>query len=249
MTQREKTLLRQIAKKAVWVDWEKAFGGKSAGNHHLFRVNKILKYLLRHEPGQKFITLAAGWVHDVTLGWQSDEKETTVAKITANFLRQFPKLSASEHQAIIAAVAGHESGHLGSQEAKLVHDADVVDKSGMLGVIRHIWKMTNLLEKRLLRGDQDLRTLADHLHRRQRHLATPTGRQLAAYLEKGQKAFFADHKFAREQLEEISRLAMAGIIADKIAKKLIARFHHPSIQQLEEQLSCRYLKQALRITP
>ena len=89
MTDKQKLLLRRIAKEAVRVDWEMAFGGKSYGNRHLFRVNKILKVLLKHEPADKFITLAAGWVHDVTLGWQSDEKEKDVFRVTANFLDQF----------------------------------------------------------------------------------------------------------------------------------------------------------------
>ena len=37
-------LIDKIGKEAVRLDWEEAFGGKSYGNTHLYRVNKIAKY-------------------------------------------------------------------------------------------------------------------------------------------------------------------------------------------------------------
>jgi uncharacterized protein len=242
MTNRQKKLLNQIGKEAVRLDWEEAFDGKAYGNKHLHRVKKIAKFMVNREGGDEFVVLAGAWVHDVILAVEADDDSEKIAKFTGDFLKNFKGLKMDELKRIVDCAAEHESGDSLSLEAKIVHDADVIDKSGMLGVVRHIWKMTNMLKNRLLSGSRDLRELEEHLKMREKKLFTRTAKVLGRELNKDRKLYFKDLDFALSLMGEISEMASNGMISDEIANKLCKDQEHLSLVALKRQLSCKYLK-------
>mgnify|MGYP001403013367 CR=1 FL=1 len=238
----KRQLLKEIGKAAVDLDWKVAFGGKSFGNHHLERVNKIAKYLQRVEGGDPFIVLAGAWVHDAALAYGKDDEPKVIAKHTKSFLKKFCGLKSEEIERIVGCAAGHEEGTGLSVEAKIVHDADVIDKSGMLGLIRHTWKMTNLLEERLLQGNEDLEKLVNHINNRRNKIFTKTAKDIVKNLDKSKDIFVRDRRFALETLPIISEMAMEGKTSDLISEWLIRTYNHASIRALKAQLQCDYLK-------
>ena len=242
MTKRQKQLLKIVGKQAVKLDWEKAFGGKSYGNKHLFRVNKIAKYLQKKEGGDEFIVLTGAWVHDVALAYGSDSSPKVVRKQTKKFLGDFKDLTTEEMAKVTECATSHEVGGKNlSLEAQIVHDADVIDKSGMLGVVRHIWKMTNLLENRIMDKKNDVVILERHLKEREQKLFTKTARSVVKKLNKRRDAFFLDKMFTRKLVLVISKMANKGIISDEISTEILD-YKHQSTDLISEQLSLKYLK-------
>lgn len=241
MTPLEKKLIREIKRSAIHADWNLTFGGKSYGNHHLERVNKIAKFLSKSEKADEMITMIAAWVHDVPLIAGLDTNPQKNKLTLKKFLTQFA-LEEKLRNKIIDAAINHESGdELSSIEGKIVHDSDVLDKSGMLGVIRHAWKTTNLIKKRLLSGSDDLNYLESHLKTREGKLFTKSAIKLASKINASRNAFFADHEFAEKILEVVSSLAMEGKTSDQIANRLVKKYQHPCLSSLKSQLNCSYL--------
>ena len=243
MEHRQSELLRKIEKEAVGFFWEKCFGGKAYGSNHLFRVNAIAKHLWEKEGGDEFILLAGAWIHDVSLAEGNDHDSQRVAAFTRDFLARFKDLSADELDRIVECAMGHEVGCTGlSLEAKIVHDADVVDKSGILGVVRHAWKMTNLTEGRILNRDDDPEKIQNHLRERQVKVFAATARDLVKNLSRSRDLFFKDKVYARKTIAWISRLAQRSITSDEIAEIMVEKDDHESLYVLKDQLSCRFLK-------
>ena len=242
MIKKKQELLDRIGKAAILLDWKVAFGGKSYGNHHLERVNKIAKFLQSKEGGDEFCTLSGAWVHDVSLAFGSDYDPVFVEKNTRNFLNGFKGMSPPEKNLIVRCAGGHEEGRVDLPiEARVVHDADVIDKSGMLGVIRHAWKMTNMLENRVLSGEADLEMLLNHLQNRKDKLFTRTAKELVGKINESRELLASDVAFALKILPTVSAMAKAGKTSDEIARWLVTNFNHPSLTGLELQLSCNYL--------
>ena len=242
MNERQIQLIREIREKSVLLFWEESFGGMAYGSLHLRRVHRIAEFIWEKEGGDEFLIRAGAWVHDVALAHGHDYDPERVAVLTRAFLKQFERLREDERERLVACAEGHESGRDSSiLEAKIVHDADALDKGGLLGVVRHIWKMTNMLEKRLLGDEQDLKKLEDHLRERQDRLYTETARRLANQLKGPIDLFFHDRPFALKTMIWVSRLTTQGIIADMVAEELVSRSDHPCLRQLKDQLECGYL--------
>lgn len=236
-------IIKKISNDAVKLDWRAAFGGKSKGNRHLFRVNKIIIYLLKKEGGDYNIAVTGGWIHDVSLAWGSDHNRKNVEKYTKKFLEKYKGLDKKESEEIIKCAAFHENGGKSlSIEAKIVHDADVIDKSGILGIIRHIWKMTNMLENRVLVGKQDLCRLKRHLKEREIQVFTNTGKSLVKILNVQANLFFAQESNAKKVMNIISKKAYGGFTSDQIAKLLLKNDVSGIFAELGSQLDCSYLQ-------
>lgn len=234
-------MISELSEKAIRLFWENSFGGMARGSRHLHRVRHIAEFLRKKEGGDEFLVLAGAWIHDVSLADGPDYDPEQVAHLTRKFLKQFDLLRQDEIDGLVECAAGHESGGASlSLEARVVHDADVLDKGGVLGVVRHVWKMTNMLENRLLEGAHDLRKLEDHLAERRDRLFTDTARRSADYLKGSVDLFFHDRRFALETMAWISRLAARGIISDRVAEKLASRGDHPALGLLKGQLECSY---------
>ncbi len=242
MTKAQIGLIDMIGRDAVRLDWEDAFGGKSYGNTHLFRVNKIAKFLLKKEGGNPFVTIVGAWVHDVSLATGSDYESKRVGIETRKFLDNYP-IEENIKDSIVDAVAGHEYENSDrSMESKIVHDADAIDKCGSLGIVRHVWKTTNMLKNRVLESESDLNELRNHLKTRQSHLMTKTANNLVRNLNETGNMFFDDTKRSMVLMKEISELAWLGMNADKIVNKLEDNERDKWILNLSDQLKCKYLK-------
>ena len=244
MNNTKRSIVRQISVESIDLDWKIAFGGKAYGNKHLFRVAKIVKYLLKNEPGDDFVSQVGGWVHDVSLAWGNDYDSKIVEERTLNFLKKYKKqINPEEMNKIIKCASFHEcnSGQL-SNEAKIVHDADVIDKCGYLGIIRHIWKMTNMLENKILKSQSDLDKLKKHLANRREKIFTKSASRIVLRLNKQQENFFKNNKDALEKMNLISTLAASGIASDKIAIRICKLSDFSTSKLIKDQLSCSYLK-------
>lgn len=238
-----KKLIEQIRDEAVRHDWNLAFSGKSKGNRHLFRVNKIISYLLKKEGGDKYIATLGGWTHDVSLAWGNDNDPKLIQKRTKRFLNKFSGLNRSEIEKIVECVVLHEqAGGSSSLEAKIVHDADVIDKSGLLGIIRHIWKMTNMIDKKIIKTEDDLLKLQKHLEERRSNLYTETAIKLVKKLDMESDIFFINKKEAMNIMKIVSIMANEGKTSDKIARFLVKRYDNKHTKSILSQLSCQYLK-------
>lgn len=242
MTKRQQKLLQDISKQAINLDWNVAFAGKAKGNQHLVRVNKIAQFLQQSEGGDEFITLAAAWVHDAILSEKLDDRPNEIFSFSKRFLNQFKNLKEDERQVIAICVASHESGENKSIEAQIVHDADVIDKSGMLGVIRHIWKMTNMIHNRIIQSYHDIDELKQHLLFRSTKVNTRSAKKIIALLNTSQADFFKYNNHP-DVIKKISQMAMKGVISDDIARELHNLYGEENFaQQLNRQLDVSYLE-------
>lgn len=248
MDKNKRRTIKEISEKAIELDWNKAFGGKSKGNRHLYRVNQIAQYIQTKEGGDLFVVLVGAWIHDVSLAYGNDDDPDKIAKHTQHFLEDFDdEITDVEIKQILNSVIYHEKGGRRlSLEAEIIHDADVIDKSGVLGVIRQVWKMTNLIDNKVLQSKSDLDRLKKHLTTRQRNTYTNTGRRLLELMTSSQNDFFSDEKLAHEMIHEISILAHMGRTSDNIAKELIA-LDNPVFSKLQEQLDCAYLESSTQL--
>ena len=238
----KQNLLKILKKGAIDLDWNQAFGGKSKGNRHLLRVNKIAKYLQKQEGGDLFIILAGAWVHDVSLAFGNDNDPKHISKHTTRFLTTIKGLSPDDINKITVCATSHELGKKKiSIEAQIVHDADVIDKSGLLGIIRHVWKMTNMLENRILATKSDLDNLERHLKAREAKIFTSTGKKLTTSLNLQRNLFFKDKDKALSLMRTISRSAKTGTISDKIAISISQIKSGALSKGLNNQLACSYL--------
>lgn len=236
MTPRQKKLLSQIATEALRNDWETAFDGKSYGNKHLLRVNKIIKLLLKKISANNFIALTGGWVHDVSLAYGDDSNAKEVRTVTRKFLQKF-SLTREEIDLIAECAYSHETGFKNiSLEAKIVHDADVIDKSGFLGFIRHIWKTTNLIKKNTLSTPQDLESIISHLFDRESNLFLSFSKQIVTKRNRELNNFINNRKQSLLFMASVSKYAIGGVIADKIAELVAPNLERKYAIALRKQI-------------
>lgn len=231
-----KTLL-QIKKLGVQIDWNDAFAGKSKGNKHLFRVVKLARFMGQKLGADAFIVEAGAWLHDTALPSGNDYDSEKNKKIVKNILKNVD-LSEEELEKISECVACHEgTGKATTLEAKIVHDADVLEKSGILGIIRHTWKLTNsgkVSPDNIT--DKTAKDIVDHLKWRGEMLQTPLGKKIHAYLTV--PVSIAE---ARAIISIASEKAAKSIVTEKIAVALYKKLTQPQRERLKEQLNMDYL--------
>jgi uncharacterized protein len=213
-------IVEQIQKYAIKTDWEIAFDGKAKGNRHLFRVVTIARFLAEKEEAQKDICEAGAWIHDISLADGNDDNPTKVRASVEAFLARLPLDNESRRRIAECAEAHEGAADAVSIEAKIVHDADALDKMGILGIIRHTWKIVNLIQTDA-NARQVYVILQKHLRARKEKLYTETAKILVHYLNEALSQFFADEGKALRKLEYIMEFARAGITSDEIAKRLL----------------------------
>ena len=184
------------------------------------------------------IVEGGAWLHDTALPSGDDyDYEKNKAIVTA-LLRDF-RLSDEDSDAIAECVASHEgTARSKTLEAKIVHDADVLEKSGLLGVIRHTWKLTNLgrlVPERITRKDAE-RILA-HLTWRSARLHTPLARKMRAHVN----VRLAPHT-ALELIRIAALKAAEGVVTERIARSVNPMLSKKQQNKLREQLNQRYLR-------
>jgi len=233
-------IINEIKMHAVDVDWNLAFGGKSKGNRHLFRVNKIARFLAQKEKANIDITIAGAWLHDIGLAVGDDKEPEKIRKIAEKFLKSL-NLSTEEIQQIADCVESHEGTVTPkSLEAQIVHDSDVLDKMGPLGVVRHTWKVTNLINKNA-QSEEILSILKSHLQWRESRLFTPTAQHLAHKFDCILDSFFNDKRVALSTISQIKLLAQEGFTTERIVRRLIKGRKDEFAQAITRQVKCEFL--------
>ncbi|MDD5068240.1 MAG: HD domain-containing protein [Candidatus Pacebacteria bacterium] len=233
-----KITLLQIKKLGVEIDWNDAFAGKSKGNKHLFRVVKLAKFMAQKLRANVSIVEAGAWLHDTALPSGNDYDSEKNKQIVKDILKNVD-LSEEELEKVSECVACHEgTGKATTLEAKIVHDADVLEKSGILGIIRHTWKLTNsgkISPENITEGTA--KDILDHLKWRRKKLQTPLGKKIQAYL-----TVPVTSVEAQEIISTASEKAAKSIVTEKIADSLFGKLTNIQKERLKEQLNMGYLK-------
>jgi HD domain len=187
--------MQKIQDYAVTLDWEMAFGGKSKGNRHLFRVRDIAIALSEKEGGCSDIVEAGAWLHDCGLIEGDTDHDKKGRGIAGEFLATLG-LDKDTCERVLHCIEVHEGfGNAMTIEAKVVHDADVLDKMGPLGVIRQTWKRANSgSTTEAIAGE-----LEQYLDRRKERLYTETAREAGSRLSHDLGPFFV---LLRKQLKD-----------------------------------------------
>lgn len=235
-------ILQQIEKWAVDKDWNEAFNGKSKGNRHLFRVNKIAKFLAQKEKADLNICLAGAWLHDVGLIFGNNGHEKAGLKISEKFLSSL-NIPDEDRRKILHCIEAHEGTVKAlTLEEKIVHDADVLDKIGLLGLIRHLWKLINTRE------DQDIEIVTNktikHLLWRQSQLQTETAKKISQIIDQRFNSCFHSKIELKSLVKNIIIDINKKLISDEIAKELINKknIDKKTKKLLKSQLNCFFLK-------
>ncbi len=230
----KKKLLSLIKSKAIEIDWEVAFQGKSYGNRHLERINKIVMYLMRAEQEkgssvEEFVVLAGAWLHDVGLINGNKNHATRGKNIVSTILR-FLDIDSATREKIEHCVESHDAGsdahdtriNAETIEAKIVHDADTLDKMGPLGFFRHVWKLS---VENLISTPEDLFAFVSrHLQERRANLYLETSRKLANRYAVTLETFLQEKEQVLIIIKRISHLARKGFPTEKIVHVLSDQF-------------------------
>ncbi len=222
----DQDIIDQIQKPAIFIDWNVAFEGKANGNQHLSRVVTIARFLAEKEGASREICEAGAWLHDIGLMAGNDDDPAKIRAIAEEFLSHLPLDNEIIKRRIADCVETHEGAREAvSIEAKIVHDADVLDKMGLLGVIRHTWKIVNLIKPDASPAEVFF-TLQKHLKKRREKLYTATAKQLLSVLDESLYQFFETKTEAIETLRMIMGLARDAHTADEIARELLLKADH-----------------------
>ncbi|MFQ6123355.1 MAG: HD domain-containing protein [Candidatus Heimdallarchaeota archaeon] len=230
----KKKLLSLIEAKAIEIDWEIAFQGKSYGNRHLERTCKIATYLIQAEQElgtsvDEFVVLAGAWLHDIGLINGNKNHACRGKNITSTILR-FLEIESTIREKIEHCVEAHDAGsdahntHIIAEtiEAKIVHDADTLDKMGPLGFIRHVWKLS--VETQISTPEDLFTFIPRHLQERKANLYLETSRKFASRYALALKTFLQEKDHALIIIHQISQLARKGFPTEKIVNVLRNQF-------------------------
>ena len=229
--------IKAIKKLGIKIDHDMAFNGKSKGNKHLFRAVKIAKFLAIAMKANISIVEGGAWLHDTALPTGNDYDYNNNKIIVMGLLSTINILQ-NDKELIAECVASHEgTENPKSLEAKIVHDADVIEKLGILGIIRHTWKMTNSNEiNPELIKDKDVKKVLSHIKWRNKKLQTPIAKKIARYLKVP-----ITNKKAKIIVSLVSNQAINGVITEKIALLLKKHLNRKQNEKLKEQLDLSYL--------
>lgn len=230
--------LRDIKRLAIEIDHDVSFGGKSKGNKHLLRVVAIVEFMAKTMEADLLIATAGAFLHDTALPTGDDYNYQKNKTIIMDILKPLHLLKSDVDQ-IAECVASHEgTAEVKSLEAKIVHDADVIEKLGLLGVIRHTWKLTNLSRINAEHiTDEDVETVLSHIEWRKNKLQTQLGKEIGKYL-----SISISHVKAKAIIVVASSMAFKGIITEDIAQELERILTDDETKRLREQLSLGYLE-------
>ena len=229
--------IKEIKKLGIKIDHDMAFSGKSKGNKHLFRAVKIAKYLATKTKANLSIVEGGAWLHDTALPTGNDYNYKNNKKIVMSLLSPID-IPQTDKDLIAECVASHEgTKNPKTLEAKIVHDADVIEKLGILGIIRHTWKMTNSneIDPKLI-NDQDVKKVLEHIKWRSKKLQTPIAKKMARYLNVP-----INIKDARIIVSITSSNSINGVITEKIALLVSKHLNNNKKEKLKEQLNLSYL--------
>ena len=187
--------LEKIKEFALKLDWDLAFEGKAKGNRHLFRIVKKAKELAMNNDIDISIVEAGAWLHDTNL-----EKTVTGSTLENKdkVLKLFEEIGINkiDQQKTLHCIEAHD-GRVPATiiEAKIVHDADTLEKMGPLGIIRETWKRAQISWN----SERIIEHLRIHLKNRESKLYTLEAKEKAKKNNYILDEFF---KIIDEQLKE-----------------------------------------------
>lgn len=212
--------MKKIEDYAVHMDWDMAFEGKSKGNMHLFRVNKLSRYLQGKEGGDLDIIMAGAWLHDVGLV-NGNKGHCFIGAIMAKTFLEDLGVDEETIGRIQHCITAHDGEILAATtEAKVVHDADTVDKMGPQGLIRHAWKLANA-DYHTFTVDDLFYILPKHLASRREKLYFESAISIVDRYQRPLEEFFGNEEMAKKVLDEVVNKAREGVPSDEIIKGLV----------------------------
>lgn len=197
----------------------------------------MAKFLARKTGADESIVIAGAFLHDTALPSGNDYNYFKNKKVVKNLLKHF-NLSQKEMEGIAECVASHEGVvNPKTLEAKVVHDADVLEKVGLLGIIRHTWKMTNLkkINYKMIEDD-DVSIILSHIEWRRKRMQTPIAKKIGKYLN-----IPIDKQKAKTIIALTSSMAFGGVVTEKISMTLRKHLNKKWNEKLREQLNLSYL--------
>jgi hypothetical protein len=236
------SILKKIEEYAVHMDWDVAFEGKSKGNLHLFRVNKLSRHLQVTEGGDLDIIMAGAWLHDVGLV-EGNKGHCFIGAIMAKTFLEDLGIDNETIGRIQHCITAHDGEVLAATtEAQVVHDADTVDKMGPQGLIRHAWKLANA-SYHTFTVDDLLYILPKHLASRGDNLYFDSAISIVDRYQLPLEVFFGNDEMAKRILDEVVSKAREGVPSDEILKGLISSGELPEgfIKALGEQNELSFL--------
>jgi len=226
---------------AIHMDWDIAFDGKSKGNQHLQRVNRIAVYLADIVEARKDIAVAGGWLHDIGLVRGNKYHCLTGARLAREFLEGLG-LEQEDIEQIIHCMEAHDGEIIAeTPEAKVVHDADTIDKMGPFGFIRHTWKMS-LVED--FTTKQLVRFVERHIAKRESNLYFQESKDLAKEFNSALSDFLEDEVTSERIAKIITECASKGIPSEKAAD-IVLKDPSPSVRfrdSVKSQMIVDYLQ-------
>ncbi|MCK4948561.1 MAG: HD domain-containing protein [Thermoplasmata archaeon] len=227
--------LERIREYALHLDWNVAFGGRSKGNRHLERTVKIAFALSKRKDVREDIVVAGAWLHDVGLHLGNEGHCFSGARFIQPFLDELG-LSQDDNERVTHCIEAHD-GEVPAKtlEAKVVHDADTLDKMGPLGFVRHVWKIANIT-------DHDPSNLADevekHLPTRLEKIYIPEAKERAVALERELQNLLKNRKLLVRLTSLVAEGSRTGVPTEEIVAELIRSDFLPesTLDVLREQL-------------
>jgi HD superfamily phosphodiesterase len=217
---------------AFHYDWNLAFGGKSRGNQHLSRTVKLIRYLWeKHHNNEDLeknnellveldVAVAGGLLHDIGLVEGNSGHCHAGRKIADGLLDELC-IDEPIKDRILHCIQAHD-GEIPARsiEAKLVHDADTIDKLGPLGAIRHIWKLCLLGEKEYTSEELEA-VIPKHLESRYNNLYLQESRELADKLNQHQMRLFESSEVVNRLVNFIYVSARSGVPVDVMLESVL----------------------------
>ena len=227
--------LERIREYALHMDWNVAFGGRSKGNRHLERTVKIALALSKRKDVREDIVAAGAWLHDIGLHLGNEGHCFSGARFIQPFLGELG-LNEEDIERVTHCIEAHD-GEVPARtlEAKVVHDADTLDKTGPLGFVRHAWKIANIT-------DHDPSRLADevekHLPTRLENMCLPEAKERAVALERELRSVLADRELLARLTSLVAKGSRNGVPTEEIVAELIRSGFLPksTLDILQEQL-------------
>jgi HD superfamily phosphodiesterase len=233
--------LEVIRDHAIHMDWDVAFDGKSRGNQHLRRVNKIVVFLAGRQKARLDISVVGGWLHDIGLAKGNKRHCFTGVPLAREFLADL-SVDQDDIERVVHCIEAHD-GEIAAEtpEARVVHDADTIDKMGPFGYIRHVWK-TSLIEN--ITPRELAQFVRRHVAERESNLYFEISRNLARKFNSVLNEFLADEVISERIVSIISEGASKGIPSERVAD-MVLRDSSPSIrfrESIKSQMVVDYLQ-------
>lgn len=218
-------MLERIRDYAIHMDWDVAFGGKSRGNQHLIRVNKIATHLAGLKKARLNICIAGGWLHDIGLVRGNRHHCFTGAPLAREHLEGLG-LDRAIIERIVHCIEAHDGEIVAeTQEAKVVHDADTIDKMGPFGFIRHVWKMS-LVE--VMTPSQLRESVGKHIAERGSKIYFRESKAMVRPFNSVLNEFMEDDVTSERIIRIITENASRGVPSERVADTVL-RDPSPSI--------------------